>query len=97
MPVEWGAVNCLLSLGDDSIIGEIKARYSQLRASTWSDENIAFMLQSYENDIYNSGAFVRTRERWPEGLYNDSSTGLSEFTEYVLKRFAYMDSYIDAL
>ena len=40
---------------------------------------------------------MRTQNRWPAGLYNDSSLGLSEFKDYVVKRFECMDEYIEGL
>ncbi|SDH57475.1 CotH protein [Pseudobutyrivibrio sp. 49] len=97
MPVEWGLVYSLQGIDDPQINSDIKARYRYLRENVWSNENILAALDGYEDDIYNSGAFARTQARWPEGLYNDRRLGLSEFRDYVIKRFEYMDSYIAGL
>jgi len=97
LPVEWGTVYTLLELGDSDITTEIKSRYAYLRANAWSDDAILSALSTYQEDIYDSGAFLRTQQRWPEGLYNDARTGLSEFTDYVLKRLECMDAYIEGL
>lgn len=97
LPIEWGTTARLLSLGDSTIKDEIKARYAYLRNGAWSEESVLELLTHCQNDIYNSGAFARTQEAFPEGSYNDSSVGLTEFTNYVLKRLAAMDDYINAL
>ena len=97
MPIEWGTVSSLLLLGDSNIIADIKARYTYLRHGAWSNEAILAALDGYEQDIYGSGAFKRTQNRWPAGLYNDSSLGLSEFKDYVIKRLECMDDYVNSL
>lgn len=97
LPLEWGTVYKLLLINDPTIRDEIKARYGQLRADAWSDENILAMLDEYEADIYGSGAFARTQAKYIAGSYNDPSIGLSEFKAYVLARLACMDAYINAL
>ncbi len=97
LPLEWGTVYRLMATGDATIVDEIKARYAELRADVWSDENIMEMLNEYQNDIYNSGAFARTQAAFPEGSYNDSGVGLNEFSAYVLARLQCMDSYVDGL
>ncbi|MBE5912955.1 MAG: hypothetical protein E7274_02710 [Pseudobutyrivibrio ruminis] len=97
LPIEWGTTYRLLSMGDETIKDEIKARYATLRSDAWSEDAILTLLEEYQNEIYNSGAFARTQEAFPEGSYNDASVGLTEFTDYVLKRLAAMDEYINAL
>ena len=62
----------------------------------WSDENIIAMLDEYEKQIYDSGAFARTQAKYPEGSYNDASIKLSDFKAYALKRLQCMDEYISS-
>ena len=76
---------------------EIRNRYAQLRAESWSDENITSMIDSFEADIFGSGAYAREMERWPDGSYIDPEAGLSLFRAYVLERFRSMDEYIAGL
>ena len=97
LPLEWGTVYRLQYTGDATINTEIKARYKELRNTVWSEENMRAMLATYEKDIYDSGAFARTREKFKDGAYNDSGVKLSEFTNYVIERLAAMDTYIDQL
>ena len=49
-------------------------------------------LDQYEDDIFDSGAYLRDMERWPDGLYEDPEVKLSVFREYVMKRLSYVDS-----
>ena len=80
----------------DSDIGKkIYERYIYLRKNAWSDENINKILDDYEDDIYNSGAFLRDSEKWKDGFYNDSSVKLTEFRNYISLRLYYMDKYME--
>ena len=94
MPIDWGTVYCLQNINDPTIDTQIKARYQELREGPWSDTAMMEALNRYEADIYGSGAFMRTMNRWPEALYNNPSTGLGEFKDYVLNRLKCMDEYI---
>ena len=82
---------------DDEINRMIRERYAELRADGWSDQTIDRMLDGFERDIYDSGAYVRDMERWPDGNYQDPELGLSLFREYVHERLASMDSLIETL
>ena len=54
------------------------------------------MLDSCEADIFGSGAFIRDKERWPEGIYTDEGN-LEAFKEYVHARLEYLDGYYGRL
>ena len=82
---------------DPSVAGKIRERYAQLRSDGWSDEKIDKMLDGFERDIYDSGAYLRDMERWPEGSYADPELKLSVFRDYVHKRLESMDRYITGL
>ncbi len=97
LTIDWGAVPFLINSGDPEIINQVKARYIQLRETVLSDENLDILINQYEADIYDSGAFNRTMARWPDGNYYDSNTKLYDFKIYVLKRMQYMDYYIQSL
>ena len=83
----------LKRIGDTNINKLIYAKYKKLRETVWSNENIKKILNSYENDIFNSGAYLRDVEAWPEGEYTNNYN-LKEFTNYVMLRLRYMDDYI---
>lgn len=97
LPVEWSPVYFLMNSGDAEITNQVKERYKQLRETCWSDEYIEEAIAGYEADIYDSGAFVRTMERWPDANYYDPEVKLGDFKYYVMERLKYMDKYIGAL
>ena len=97
LPMEWSTVYFLMQSGDPEITSQVRDRYLQLRSGLWSDENISTMISDYDSDIYGSGAFTRTMNRWPDGNYHDPTVGLLDFENYVLARLACMDTYIQSL
>lgn len=97
LPMEWSPVYFLMENGDTEIVSEVQTRYNDLRHTVWSDSNINELVDEYQKSIYNSGAFVRTKERWPDGNYYDEEVGLDDFRQYVLDRLKYMDEYIAGL
>ena len=92
---EGGALGRLIAIGDQETIQRIYDRYHTLRTDDWSDAAIDTLLDRYETDIFNSGAYYRDYERWPESVYNDQANNLSEFRAYVHKRLAAYDDYIE--
>ena len=80
---------------DSSISKTIYERYAYLRKRAWSNENINILIDEYEKDIYNSGAFLRDKERWENGYYNDENIKLEEFRNYIMLRLHYMDKYME--
>ena len=79
------------------IITKIRDRYAELRADGWSEQAIDRMLDGFEQNIFGSGAYQRDMERWPDGSYQDPELRLTRFRDYVHKRLASMDSYVDSL
>ena len=51
------------------------------------------MLRDFERNIFDSGAYLRDMDRWPDGSYGNPDLKLSVFTEYVLARLHAMDEY----
>lgn len=90
-----GPLNQLLLNGAEEIWEQILVRYRELRENGWSDEHVSKLLKAYEQDIYDSGAYRREAERWPEGSAMNPEEGLRIFKEYVLERFAVMDAYYE--
>ncbi len=71
----------------------LSEKYKRLREGAWSDERIMGMLDGYEAQIFDSGAFLRDMERWPDGNYGSPQNKLSVFKDYVLRRLEYCDSF----
>ena len=86
-------VGRLRAKGDKTIDQEVKARYAELRHGVWSNENIMRLINSYEVDIFASGAYERDCARWPDGNYFEGATNLSKFRDYVEKRLTFVDKY----
>lgn len=91
------SINMLLNLDDKNIMKKLKTRYEYLRNNEWSDKYITKLIDEYEKDIYDSGAFIRDENRWPDGNYTENGIKLTEFRNYVLKRFNYFDKYVKSL
>lgn len=84
----------LVELKDSDINKLIYQKYTNLRENAWSDINIMKLIDKYEKDIYNSGAYIRDMERWESGGSENPSLKLSKFKSYVVERLEYMDEYM---
>ena len=93
---EFGYYEEILINNDTDLLEKTAEKYAQLRNDKWSFENIDKMLDSCEADIFGSGAFIRDKERWPEGIYTDEGN-LEAFKEYVHARLEYLDGYYGRL
>ncbi len=87
----------LMFRNDPTICDEIRTKYHALRKQQWSDEQIDEMLFEYESQIFDSGAFVRTREAFPDGNYQDEDIRFEKFSKRVHDRLEYMDEFIETL
>ncbi len=90
-------VSVMLQQNDPNVRELVISRYHELRADRWSDETIAAMISSFEKDIYDSGAYARDVERWPDSSQQDPELKLSLFNQYVHERFLSMDNFIGNL
>lgn len=84
-------IHSAIQKGNTKIIQMVKNKYEYLRANEWSEESFMEMLDSYEQDIYYSGAILRDKERWPETAYNEN---MNHLRNYILERLEAMDDYI---
>lgn len=71
---------------------KLLARWQELRAGAWSDEALTARIDSYEADIYGSGAMARERGRWPT---SPTSENLDRFRAYCETRMAFLDGYFE--
>lgn len=90
-------VQYLLNYEDENIKSLIKERYNNLRENGWSNENVMKLIDYLGEDIYNSGAYLRDKNRWPDGTYLDDGVELTRFKEFVAARFKFFDSYVVSL
>lgn len=84
----------ILNNNDSDTGRRLIAKYQELRAGSWSDNALEDMLAPMEAAIFDSGAYKRDMERWPEGNYADPAAKLSNFRQFVLDRAHACDSYI---
>ena len=52
------------------------------------------MLNEYESQIFDSGAYEREANRWPHAHYIEKEEKLSLFKAYVKERLKVMDEYV---
>ena len=90
-----GVPGYLLQYDSVNVSDLLNRKYSKLRLEEWSDQSILNMIEQYEEDIYDSGAYLREKERWPEAEYIDDSLKLSRLKQYVLNRLHFMDDNSD--
>ncbi|MCQ2520483.1 MAG: CotH kinase family protein [Lachnospiraceae bacterium] len=90
---DGGYLEQIILNGDRNLWQDIADKYKKLREGAWSDEKIDEYLSEYEEDIFDSCAYLREMERWPEGTYSDPNSGLANFKEYVKNRLENCDLY----
>ena len=69
-------------------------RYRELRKTLLSDEQMLQRIARYEADLFDSGAYLRNREKWPTAACADN---LDAFRTFVLQRLSFMDTAIQGL
>ena len=97
LPMESGPLYMLLINHDSYVWDALLGRYRELRSDLWSEENISRILGEYEDQIFDSGAYLRDRYKWPEGSYEDPELKLSVFKEYLSQRLQETDLYYSKL
>lgn len=95
--VESGILYQLMINGDAAVWERVFEKYHAFRENEWSDEAINALIDKYEADIFESGAYLRDMERWPEGTYGNASDELSVFRAYVMNRLREADLYYERL
>ena len=93
--IKSGYLSRLMDSGDPDIWQAFFEKYKSLRAGGWSEETIGKLLDEYEADIYDSGAYLRDMERWPDGTYGDPAEKLDRFRSYVAERLTVMDQCLE--
>lgn len=80
--------------GDQEVIDMVKDRYSELRATDWSEESLMGRIDAFESDLYHSGASLRDFSRWPDSAFNPDT---EELRTYMLTRLTLMDEFLEEL
>lgn len=92
--MESGYLYQIMLNGDTDIFDRIQEKYWMLRETTWSEEFIDSMIDKYEKEIFDSGAYLRDMNRWPQGSYINPGDKLSVFRSYVHDRLSENDEYM---
>ena len=80
----------------DNIIKSIKDKWIYLRSNYYNMDYFNKVLDEYENTIYNSGAYARDLDRWPDSTVGDYNK-LDKFRSFISERLYYMNEYINNL
>ncbi len=75
--------------GDERITEMMRARWQELRATSWSDEAIDAAIEYHRTALWDSGAMLREQSRWPDAPYEGDE--LAYFKTYVHERLVSMD------
>lgn len=86
-----GGIAPLIERNDPDIWNLVREKYKSLRDTVWSEDSINALIEQYETDIFDSAAYLRDMERWPDGLYENPEIKLNAFREHVMQRLYYMD------
>ncbi len=81
----------------ENTVKMLHEKYCTLRETQWSDEHLNELMDEYEKEIFDSGAYARDIKRWPNSNHHEISIGLSDFREFVLDRSDWMDHYMESL
>ena len=92
--MDKNVVHVLMENNDENIKMLIAKRYKELRNLGWSEEAVMQMLDEYESQIFDSGAYEREANRWPHAHYIEKEEKLSLFKAYVKERLKVMDEYV---
>lgn len=95
VPLQYSPISVLLKLDKDNTAKLLKDRYNYLRNNEWSDENITNLINKYEKDVFDSGAFIRDANKWPESNQEEANIKLNKFKDFVIKRFHFVDEHFD--
>ncbi len=87
----------ILFNNDTDMLSRMIDRYFELRNTGWSDKAVNELMDVLEADIFDSGAYLREMERWPDATYGDPLEKLGKFREYVNLRLKYADEYYERL
>ena len=90
-------VGALQKLNDKNINNLIKTRYKKLREFYWSEEHLNNLIETYEKQIFDSGAFNRDKNKWLECNHVSGEVKLEKFRDFVIKRLEYTDKYVEEL
>ncbi len=79
----------------DELIALYQTRYTSLRETVLSEENILSVAESYYTTLANSGAYSRDASRW--GSPDNAAEEYDLLVEYIVEHLAVVDEYVATL
>ena len=95
--MKYNPIYKLIELNDKSVIDKVKEEYKKLRENILKEDNLEKLLTKYEDDIFNSGAYLRDNLKWNNNTNNYSTIKLDKFKNYISNRLESLDDYINNL
>ena len=86
--VYWDVGDRLIENDYNGSIAKMEELYRTIRETVLTDERLEEIIQEYDSELRDSGAFLRDKERWPEGTHAESC---EELISYALGRFEFLD------
>lgn len=97
-PMEYGYLSQIVYNNDSDIWEKIINKYNYLRQDKWSENNLYYYIDMYEAQIFDSGAYDRDVNRWPDSTHMDNpGAKLNTFKDYVHERLIESDEYINRM
>jgi spore coat protein CotH len=84
----------LFELNPEDFCAELKRRWNELAIDILSYENISSLFEEYESLFYESGAFTREIEKWPEPVDVNEIEFIKDWTE---NRLEYLRNHFNNL
>lgn len=86
--IAWIVGDRLLSVNRNQSQKYVQELYKDLRRAVLSNASIEEMIQELDQQLRNSGAFARDRERWPDGVHAENCRQL---VNYAKDRLEFLD------
>jgi hypothetical protein len=96
-PYQYEVLYMLLQNDTQNTKALIQEKYNSLRKDKWSDEKLGKLIDYYEEQIFDSGAYLREISKWPDNVKIEPQQKLGTFKSYVLSRMQAMDEYVQNL
>lgn len=88
--IPWEPGQKIYDLDISNTIYQVQSRWKSLRADLLSDANIAELIQTDQNTIYQSGAMTRDSLTWEDSPHTEDYKTILNF---ALDRLAFLDTY----
>lgn len=92
--ISWETADRLIALNTEGAADLVVQVYEELRAGSYSDENLRSKILAYDHLLRDSGAMERDAVRWPESAQSEDC---SRLVSYAVDRMHYLDEQMQDL